>query len=64
MLEGGRALVFASGMAAISATLSLPPDGPMVARTSGIQHDDALLHEMRRRPGARCAGSTSPTPRP
>ncbi|MEI2765820.1 MAG: PLP-dependent transferase [Dermatophilaceae bacterium] len=46
VLEGGRALVFASGMAAISATLSLPPDGPIVAPRAAYNTTSALLHEM------------------
>ena len=45
-LEGGDALVFASGMAAIAATLSLVPDGgPIVAPTAPYNLTSALLRE-------------------
>ena len=46
-LEGGSALVFASGMAAISAALTLAPTGrPIVAPTTPYNTTSALLDEL------------------
>jgi len=44
-LEGGRALCFASGMAAISAVLAVLPDGPLVAPRTPYNTSGALIAE-------------------
>ncbi len=46
-LEGGRALVFGSGMAAVSAALALAPAGPVVAPTVCYNMTSALLDDAR-----------------